>query len=402
MTSPVRQRTLAMSKPLERLRHSLQVGAATQLGVGPMSRHCVDATIELANTARVPLMLIASRRQIECAAQGAGYVNGWHTADFARYVRDHDRGGYVVLCRDHGGPWQNYPEVQQRMPLSAAMASAKESFTEDIEAGFDIIHIDPSIDIHEERLTQKTILSRVSEFYEHCMEVAGREGVRMGIEIGSEEQSGVDQDLDVLANALQQVQRFCENRRFEAPMFVVAQTGTLVKETRNVGTFDDPFRKNGAVPAEILVPRLLGICAEHGIALKEHNGDYLSNEALMWHPRLGIHATNIAPEFGVAETRHIFRLCDELGCAQEAERFAELAYNSGKWEKWMLPGTTATDLDRAVIAGHYVFGEPEFREIFERLRRECDLRGLDLDISIRDAIKLAIMRIMACFNLCRR
>lgn len=402
MTSAVRKRDMAVSIQLSRLRASLQLGAATQLGVGPMSRHCVDATIELANTARVPLMLIASRRQIECDVQGGGYVNRWNTRDFARYVRERDRGGYVVLCRDHGGPWQNYPEVSQRMSLAEAMASAKESFRQDIEAGFDIIHIDPSTDVHADRLPQATILDRVAELYEHCMEVAVREGNGIGIEVGSEEQSGVDQDLDVLANALQQVRHFCERRRFEAPMFVVAQTGTLVKETRNVGSFDDPFRKNGAVPAEILVPRLLGLCAAHGIALKEHNGDYLSNEALMWHPRLGIHATNVAPEFGVAETRHVFFLCREFGCTTLTDRFAELAYNSGKWRKWMLPDTTATDFDRATIAGHYVFGEPEYREVFETLRRECEARGLDLDASIRDAIKLAIMRIMACFNLCRR
>jgi len=402
MTLAARRRDMAASIPLKRLQASVALGAATQLGVGPMSRHCVDATIELANTSRVPLMLIASRRQIECEGQGGGYVNRWNTHDFARYVRERDRGGYVVLCRDHGGPWQNYREVAQRLPLDDAMASAKESFRHDIEAGFDILHIDPSIDLHTEQLGQSEILDRVEELYEHCMDVAAREGSAIGIEVGSEEQSGVDQDLDVLANALQQVRRFCERHGFESPMFVVAQTGTLVKETRNVGSFDDPFRKNGAVPAEILVPRLLGLCAAHGIALKEHNGDYLSNEALMWHPRLGIHAANVAPEFGVAETRHVLFLCQEFGCTSLAERFAELAYNSGKWRKWMLPDSTATDLDRATIAGHYVFSEPEYREIFETLRRESEARGLDLDVSIRDAIKLAVMRIMACFNLCRR
>ena len=33
--------------------------------------------------------------------------------------------------------------------------------------------------------------------------------------------------------------------------------------------------------------------------MKEHNADYLSNEAISWHPRLGIPAANVAP--GVLE-----------------------------------------------------------------------------------------------------
>ena len=366
-----------------------------------MSLHCVDAVIELANSSRAPLMLIASRRQIECAAQGGGYANNWTTEDFANYVRRKDRGGYVVLCRDHGGPWQNYPEVQQGMNLREAMESAKRSFQADIDSGFHVIHIDPSIDIHDGQLSQAAILERLFELYEYCMAASSRAGREIAVEVGSEEQSGVDQDIGVLGNALQQTQSFCHKHGFTPPLFVVAQTGTLVKETVNVGTFDDPFRRSGAIPAEILVPRLIETCQNHGICLKEHNGDYLSNEALMWHPRLRIHAANIAPEFGVVQTRHIFRLCEEFSLKREAERFAQLAFESGKWKKWMLPRTKATDFDRAVIAGHYVFGLPEFTDVFGSIRRECESRGLDLDASIRDAIKLAIMRIMACFNLCR-
>ena len=38
---------------------------STLLGVGPMSLNCVNATIELANENNIPLMMIASRRQID-------------------------------------------------------------------------------------------------------------------------------------------------------------------------------------------------------------------------------------------------------------------------------------------------------------------------------------------------
>ena len=41
--------------------------------------------------------------------------------------------------------------------------------------------------------------------------------------------------------------------------------------------------------------------------MKEHNADYLTND-LSWHPKLGIHAANVAPEFGVVETKLFLKI----------------------------------------------------------------------------------------------
>ena len=58
----------------------------TLLAVGPMSKNCVDATIELSNRYNTPIMLIASRRQIDSEDFGGGYVNNWTTKQFSEYV----------------------------------------------------------------------------------------------------------------------------------------------------------------------------------------------------------------------------------------------------------------------------------------------------------------------------
>ncbi len=388
-----------MSIALERLRGTLQRGGSTQLGIGPISVECVDATIDLANSLRVPLMLIASRRQIDSAACGGGYVNGWTTEKFAEYVRERDKGGFIVLCRDHGGPWQNYSEVENHMSLEDAMKSAKESFTVDIESGFDIVHLDPSIDLHNEGLSQQQIIDRLFDVYVHCMDNSARCGKDISIEVGTEEQSGVNQDMEVFNEMLKRTGEFCAAQKYPRPLFVVAQTGTLVKETSNIGTFDAPFRLNGSIPAEIQVPTLVETCRRQGIFLKEHNGDYLSNEALLWHRRMGIDATNIAPEFGVGQTRYILRICQEFGLTHEEDKLIEIAYTSGKWKKWILPDSTATDRDRAIIAGHYVYSDEEFVHVKERIRETCKKKGFDFDAGQREAIKMMIMRIMACFGL---
>ncbi len=78
----------------------------TLLGIGPMSKNCVDSTIKISNKHDVPIMIIASRRQIECKEFGGGYVNNWSTEDFSKYVEKNDIKGNIILCRDHGGPFQ--------------------------------------------------------------------------------------------------------------------------------------------------------------------------------------------------------------------------------------------------------------------------------------------------------
>ena len=71
----------------------------TLLGVGPMSLNCIDAVCEISNGYSIPLMLIASRRQIDSKNIGGGYVNNWNTEEFASYVKSKDKKNMVILSR---------------------------------------------------------------------------------------------------------------------------------------------------------------------------------------------------------------------------------------------------------------------------------------------------------------
>ena len=97
------------------------------LGIGPMSKNCVDVVIDLVNTHNIPIMLIASRRQIESKSLGHGYVNNWSTEEFSKYVNENDRNNNVILCRDHGGPYQNENENKQNLSFNEITNKAKES-----------------------------------------------------------------------------------------------------------------------------------------------------------------------------------------------------------------------------------------------------------------------------------
>jgi tagatose-1,6-bisphosphate aldolase non-catalytic subunit AgaZ/GatZ len=344
----------------QRLETMLKKRRCTLLGVGPMSVNCVDAAIELSNEHDVPILLIASRRQIDSEEFGGGYVNNWTTQQFADYVIDRDKKGRILLARDHGGPWQNTKEKDDKLGLRRAMDSAKASYKADLQAGFQVLHIDPSVDIHGQPDVDE-VLARVFELYEYCWSQAQALGQEVIFEIGTEEQSGSTNSQEELVYTLNAVQHFCKKNHLPQPSFVVIQAGTRVMERRNVGSFDSPIRVAEELPAEIQLPKMIEICNAHGIFMKEHNTDYVSDEALAWHPRLGIHAANVAPEFGVAESTALVSVLEDNGLESEASQFLELAYRSRKWDKWMLDDTTATDRDRALIAGPYVFAKPECR-----------------------------------------
>jgi hypothetical protein len=355
-----------------------------RLGVGPMSKNAVDAAIDVAYRAHRPIMLIPSRRQVEAQSQGGGYVEGWSTETFADYVRSRDPERLLLLCRDHGGPYQNPREKQQRYSLSEAVKSAAQSYEEDIRQGFDLLHVDTSVDLDGTAPVEAAI-DRAVELYAGAVEFARSLGVEPMFEIGFEDQGS---DTNDPAEFEEQVGAALARLRAAGlpdPVFIVAQTGTKVLETVNVGALGiAPFAVSSTVR------ELAAVTRRHGVALKAHNCDYLTREQLGHLERAGVDALNVAPEFGVVESRALAALLRELGLNVQLERFLALSYESRSWEKWMRPGTRATDTDRALISGHYVFATDAFRDIKAAAVDRAERRGIDLDARLRDAIAAAI------------
>ena len=86
---------------------------------------------------------------------------------------------------------------------------------------------------------------------------------------------------------------------------------------------------------------------------------------------MGLDAINVAPEFGVSESRVILNEIKNKERADLFDKFFNLVYESKKWVKW-LPSNfkISSDEDRHTIvkvAGHYVFSKNEFYEITSEL-----------------------------------
>jgi hypothetical protein len=84
-----------------------------------------------------------------------------------------------------------------------------------------------------------------------------------------------------------------------------------------------------------------------------------------------------------------------------ADKFLELAYKSKRWEKWMLPNTTASDRDRSIISGHYIFSTPEFIELKKEVSQCLKNKGIELDVYLHDQVKKSIFRYLHNFRLAK-
>lgn len=362
------------------------IAVPARLGIGPVSKNTVDACLVAAYVRRQPLMLIASRTQVETSRYGGGYVEGWTSEDFANYVRQRDRDRLILICRDHGGPYQHHVEHEAHLTDSEVMKSAITSFREDIQSGYHLLHIDTSKDRNGEASFANAV-TRLVNLYGACFEIAQSEGRRIMFEIGVEEQGPDAGDPVEFSHRLKHIISMLEALGLPNPTFAVAQTGTMVAETGNVGIF-------AAAPDKVTttVEQLADITRREGIALKAHNADYLNPRAIRLLFASGVDAINIAPEFGVIETRALIVLMEQLGLLRERDAFVELAYESNAWQKWMTHDTFASDYDRAVIAGHYVFNTSQFREIKQRVCQAAAMLGIDVDPLLREAIMHSIDR----------
>lgn len=298
---------LPIKKAVEALLKLQTTGdSATLIGVGPMSRNLLQASFELAKEDDYPLMFIASRNQVDADELGGGYVNGWNQFSFIEAIKEVakevDFDGLYYVCRDHGGPWQRDQERNDHLPTEKAMALGKKSYIADIEAGFDLLMIDPTKDPFEvgKVIPLETVLERTVDLIAFCEEERKKRGLpEIGYEVGTEETNGGLTSTETYEKFITQLKVELEKRNLPLPTFIVGQTGTLTRKTEQVGHFNF---KNAYDLAQM--------AKKYGVGLKEHNGDYLDDVTLLEHIPSEITATNVAPQYGTEETRAYLKLVE--------------------------------------------------------------------------------------------
>ncbi|MBQ3134122.1 MAG: class II D-tagatose-bisphosphate aldolase, non-catalytic subunit [Clostridia bacterium] len=385
----------------------------TMLGIGPMSKPLLKATLELAQEKDFPIMLIASRNQVDSDEFGHGYVRGWDQDRFVADVKEVEEEigftGLCYLCRDHGGPWQRDEERAAKLPVAEAMERCIRSYKHDMEAGFDLLHIDPTKDPEFAMGTVpfELVIDRTVEIIEELENHRKQNGLpEIGYEAGTEETNGGLTSVDAFSDFIDTLVARLAEKGIKAPEFVVGQTGTLTRLTENVGHFN---RDNAA--------KLSVNAAKHGVGVKEHNGDYLSDKILLEHPVLGITAMNVAPEFGVVETRAYLELAKTEQRVVPAEQCSRLtaemsreAVKSERWRKWVVGDMATASVDEVLadaalteqitdICGHYTYETPSVKAEIEAMLANLRAAGVDGEAYVSYMLKNAIDRYAFCFGM---
>lgn len=408
---------LPIKKVVEGLLELQKTGeSATLLGIGPMSKNCVQATLELSKEDDYPVMFIASRNQVDADELGGGYVNGWNQFTFAKAVKEVaeeiDYDNLYYMCRDHGGPWQRDQERNDHLPTEKAMELGRKSYVADIEAGFDLLMIDPTKDPFEvgKVIPLETVLNRTVELIEFCEnERKARNLPAIGYEVGTEETNGGLTSTETYETFILQLKEELEKRGLPMPTFIVGQTGTLTRKTEQVGTFNF---KNAYDLAQM--------AKGYGVGLKEHNGDYLDDVTLLEHIPSEIAATNVAPQYGTEETRAYLNLAAveaklvENGLITKPSKTRKVllvhAIKSERWRKWMVGAQKELTVDEIMqdaalseeildIAGHYTFNDEEVKNEIATLYANLEKHNIHGQRYVIDHIKRPIRDYAECYNL---
>lgn len=387
----------------------------TLLGIGPMSENFLRASLEISKEKDFPLMYIASRNQVDAYKLGGGYVFNSDQKLFREKIeaicQEIDYDNVYYLCRDHGGPWQRDKERADHLPEDEAMALAKESYKEDILNGFDLLHIDPTKDPDEmcKVVDIDVVFRRTVELIEYCEQVRKEYGIEKEIayEVGTEETSGGLTSMDRYENFIQRIEAYTKEHGLPMPIFIVGQTGTLTRLTKNVGHFSFENARE-----------LSRISTKYGVGLKEHNGDYLSEAKLLAHLPLEITAMNVAPAFGTVETMALLELLDvedefaKLGQIKEPSKLRQVMTHesiySMKWKKWLTDEVDMSDLEHldektqrqiTELCGHYTYSKPEVEQEINKLYDNLALLRIDGRRFVIEKLKEEMEKHVRCFNM---
>lgn len=379
---------------------------STLLGVCPMSEEIITATIRIAATEALFPMFVATPRQVD---GNRGYT-GWSQRELVEFVdavceREGYDGEYLV-ARDHGGPYQSTRNRgDSDVPLEEAMGFAMETFRDDVEAGFDVLHVDATEDPRtEEPLDLDEIARRTVELIDEIEGFRNREGhPPIAYEVGTEEIAGGLTDPDSFGRFLDRLEGRLSPDVFDRTVFAVGQVGTTMRI--DMENQFDPEK------AAQLVER----ADERDIFLKVHFTDWLPTEQLERFPELGVGAANVGPEFAAALVESLVELQErerELLAGDDAtepsgftETLEAAAIRDAPWEKYAPEGVDREQFGRenarniALCVGRYVLGDPEVEAARERLYENVARRSsTDPNEVVVEGVSEAIARYARAFS----
>ncbi|WP_211253574.1 class II D-tagatose-bisphosphate aldolase non-catalytic subunit [Prolixibacter bellariivorans] len=327
---PKTEYVLKRIKELEADGHSPR----TLFAACPNSISVIQASLRAAKRNNAPIKFATTLNQVDT---DRGYT-GFSHSEFVRYVERECQkinfGGPVIIAIDHGGPWLKDKQSTEKWSLNEAMDGVKQSFEEAVKAGFDLIHVDPTVDIFlepNETISIAAVAERTIELIKHIEDFRRKNKYPpISYEVGTEEVHGgladektFDTFLELLKSGLKEA-----NLEDVWPCFIVGKVGTDL----HTATFDPEV-------ASTLTQKV----KPFGSLIKGHYTDGVTNPEA--YPLTGMGAANVGPEFTISEYEALIELekieekLYEEGRIAIKSNMKDLLWSSviesGRWMKWL-------------------------------------------------------------------
>lgn len=373
----------------------------------PNSRAVIKAALRSAKRCNAPIKFAATLNQVDL---DGGYT-GFTQKEFVSFIRQEARGINltvpVIIAIDHGGPWLKDIQRQQRWPYEAAMAAIKKSFEAAIEAGYDLIHVDPTVDINladNEIISIEVVAQRTIELISHVENYRGiRHLPRISYEVGTEEVHGGLANLETFTRFLKLLKAGLHQKGLSDtwPCFIVGKVGTDLHTT----LFDHEVAWT-----------LSGIAADYKSHIKGHYTDNVENPED--YPEAGMGAANVGPEFTEREYDGLMELeglenklisQDKIKDAGQIKKALwEAVVNSGRWQKWLHQGENDEDFtlldpvrqEWLIKTGcRYIWENPEVVSARKKLYLNLGTCGIDGEEIVLSHIERSMEKYFFKFNL---
>lgn len=316
---------------------------STLFAACPNSETVIKAALRSAKRANAPIKFAATLNQVD---EDGGYT-GLTQSEFVEMVKIEAEAisyeGLIIVALDHGGPWLKDQHSIENWSLEETMTAVKKSLEAAIDAGYDFLHIDPTVDktlppgeiIPIERVVERTI-----ELIKHAENYRREKGIApLGYEVGTEEVHGGLANLEVFDRFLSLLKEGLEKEGLSEvwPILIVGKVGTDLHTT----IFDPEVAKTLAEKA-----------AKYGSFIKGHYTDYVENPEE--YPLSGMGAANVGPEFTEEEYNALTQLAqleDKLKKEKLIARSSLIlqvlekeVYESKRWQKWLKGEEKGKDL----------------------------------------------------------
>jgi tagatose-1,6-bisphosphate aldolase non-catalytic subunit AgaZ/GatZ len=338
---PVTEYILKRIKELKREGHPNR----TLLAVCPNSLSVIKAAFRAAKRNDAPIKFAATLNQVDF---DGGYT-GLTQSDFIRLLRKEAEAinykGVTIVAIDHGGPWLKDIQTIENWSLDNAMNGVKHSFELAVSAGYDLIHVDPTIDITLSKSNQisiETVVERTIELIAHSERFRKSEDLPpISYEVGTEEVHGGlanDENFDQFLNRLKEGLAI-EGLNDIWPCFIVGKVGTDLHTT----LFD---------PA--VACKLTSKVEPYGSLIKGHYSDDVSNPED--YPLSGMGAANVGPELTICEYVALIELeAIEIELfthnrialiSRIKDKLWDAVLRTNRWKKWLLADESDLDFEQ--------------------------------------------------------